>query len=72
MPDGFAHGFCVTSELADVIYKVSTYYDPAAESGFRFDDPAVGIDWPAGIELEVSARDRDAPTLAALGPGTAT
>jgi len=72
VPDGFAHGFCVTSELADVIYKVSTYYDPAAESGFRFDDPAVGIDWPAGIELEVSARDRDAPALAALRLDSAT
>ena len=67
VPDGFAHGFCVTSELADVVYKVSTYYDPAAESGFRFDDPEVGIEWPAGIEFEVSARDREAPLLSELG-----
>jgi dTDP-4-dehydrorhamnose 3,5-epimerase len=67
VPDGFAHGFCVTSELADVVYKVSTYYDPAAESGFRFDDPEVGIDWPAGIELQVSDRDRGAPLLSELG-----
>ncbi len=66
VPDGFAHGFCVTSELADVIYKVSTYYDPAAESGFRFDDPAVGIEWPQGIELAVSDRDRTAPLLSEL------
>jgi dTDP-4-dehydrorhamnose 3,5-epimerase len=65
-PDGFAHGFCVTSESADVVYKVSTYYDPATEGGFRFDDPDVGIEWP-GIELTPSQRDRTAPTLAELG-----
>ena len=67
VPDGFAHGFCVTSEVADVIYKVSSYYDPAAESGFRFDDPEVGIEWPADIELLVSERDRNAPLLSELG-----
>ena len=67
VPDGFAHGFCVTSELADVVYKVSTYYDPELESGFRFDDPEVGIEWPGGIELSVSDRDRAAPLLSELG-----
>src|SRR3954451_17294324 len=65
-PDGFAHGFCVTSDEADVVYKVSTYYDPAAESGFRYDDPAVGIEWPA-IDLTPSKRDAEAPTLLELG-----
>jgi len=69
VPDGFAHGFCVTSEVADVVYKVSTYYDPAVESGFRFDDPEVGVEWPAGIEFEVSARDREAPLLSELRLG---
>jgi dTDP-4-dehydrorhamnose 3,5-epimerase len=69
VPDGFAHGFCVTSDLADVVYKVSTYYDPAVESGFRFDDPEVGIQWPADIEFEVSARDREAPLLSELSLG---
>ena len=67
VPDGFGHGFCVTSEVADVTYKVSTYYDPAAESGFRFDDPEVGIEWPSGLELLVSERDRGAPLLSELG-----
>jgi dTDP-4-dehydrorhamnose 3,5-epimerase len=66
VPDGFAHGFCVLSELADVVYKVSTYYDPAGESGFRFDDPEVGIDWPADLELQASGRDRQAPLLREL------
>jgi dTDP-4-dehydrorhamnose 3,5-epimerase len=68
-PNGFAHGFCVTSEIADVAYKVSTYYDPAAEAGFRHDDPEVGIAWPLAADaLVTSARDRSAPTLAELAP----
>jgi dTDP-4-dehydrorhamnose 3,5-epimerase len=65
VPDGFAHGFAVTSELADVVYKVSTYYDPDAESGFRYDDPEVGIEWPA-IELTPSKRDSSAPRLSEI------
>jgi dTDP-4-dehydrorhamnose 3,5-epimerase len=65
-PDGFAHGFCVLSEIADVVYKTSDYYDPEAEGGFAYDDPAVGIEWPEGLELRVSARDASAPLLADL------
>jgi dTDP-4-dehydrorhamnose 3,5-epimerase len=69
VPDGFAHGFCVLSELADVTYKVSSYYDPNRESGFMFNDPAVGIEWPTDIgDLVVSQRDREAPTLAEREP----
>jgi dTDP-4-dehydrorhamnose 3,5-epimerase len=69
VPDGFAHGFCVLSDVADVTYKVSSYYDPATEGGFRFDDPAVGIAWPlAPDQLIASARDTGAPTLAEIGP----
>jgi len=65
VPDGFAHGFVVTSDVADVTYKVSSYYDPASEGGFRFDDPMVGIEWPIAPEqLIASARDRAAPALA--------
>jgi dTDP-4-dehydrorhamnose 3,5-epimerase len=63
-PDGFAHGFCVVSDLADVIYGCTTYWDPAAEGGFRFDDPQLEIPWPAGLRLTPSARDASAPTLA--------
>jgi dTDP-4-dehydrorhamnose 3,5-epimerase len=66
VPVGFAHGFCVLSETADVIYKCSTYYDPAAESGFRLDDPQVGIKWPEGIDFQTSERDRSAPLLSEL------
>jgi dTDP-4-dehydrorhamnose 3,5-epimerase len=63
-PDGFAHGFCVVSAVADVVYMTSAYYDPKRESGFAYNDPAVGIEWPAGTELTASARDSSAPTLA--------
>ena len=65
VPDGFAHGFAVTTELADVTYKVSTYYDPSSEAGFRFDDPEVGIEWP-DIDLTPSQRDKDAPLLSEI------
>jgi dTDP-4-dehydrorhamnose 3,5-epimerase len=68
IPNGFAHGFCVTSEIADVTYKVSTYYDPSAEAGIRYDDPDIGIEWP-DIELRVSDRDAAAPRLAEVADG---
>jgi dTDP-4-dehydrorhamnose 3,5-epimerase len=62
-PDGFAHGFCVLSGVADVIYGCSSYYDANTEGGFAFDDPDVAIVWPAGLELTASERDRSAPLL---------
>ena len=62
VPIGFGHGFCVTSEVADVVYKLSTYYDPALERGFAYDDPEVGIEWPE-LELVASERDTGAPPL---------
>jgi dTDP-4-dehydrorhamnose 3,5-epimerase len=65
VPVGFAHGFCVTSEVADVTYKCSSYYDPALERGIAFDDPDVGIEWP-DLDLTVSERDRTAPRLAEI------
>lgn len=64
VPIGFAHGFIVTSEVADVAYKCSNYYDPATEAGIAYDDPEVGIEWPAGVEPIVSERDANAPRLA--------
>ena len=64
IPIGFGHGFCVLSETADFVYKCTNYYDAATESGIRFDDPDVGIEWPTDVELLYSQRDRDAPRLA--------
>jgi dTDP-4-dehydrorhamnose 3,5-epimerase len=66
IPVGFGHGFCVTSEIADVAYKCSSYYDPATESGIRYDDPAIAIDWPHEVEPIVSERDATAPRLAEI------
>lgn len=68
VPVGFAHGFCVISDVADVAYKCSSYYDAATESGFAYDDPDVGIAWP-DVERIVSARDTDAPRLAEIAAG---
>jgi dTDP-4-dehydrorhamnose 3,5-epimerase len=65
-PDGFAHGFCVLSDAADVVYGCSTYYDPHTEGGFAYDDPEVAIAWPTGLELIASERDRGAPRLREL------
>jgi dTDP-4-dehydrorhamnose 3,5-epimerase len=62
-PDGFAHGFCVLSDVADVVYKTSSYYVAELEGGFAYDDPEVGIGWPEGLELTPSARDAAAPAL---------
>ncbi len=64
IPIGFGHGFCVVSDEADVAYKVTSYYDAQTEAGIRFDDPDVGIEWPAGVELLFSERDATAPRLA--------
>jgi dTDP-4-dehydrorhamnose 3,5-epimerase len=66
VPDGFAHGFCVLSEVADVVYLCSDYYNSGAEGGFAYDDPDVAIGWPDGLELVASERDRTAPRLADL------
>jgi dTDP-4-dehydrorhamnose 3,5-epimerase len=66
-PPGFAHGFCVVSEIADVVYKLDAYYDPATEREISFADPALGITWPVPeAELQVSDRDRQAPLLAEI------
>ncbi|MEQ8833888.1 MAG: dTDP-4-dehydrorhamnose 3,5-epimerase [Miltoncostaeaceae bacterium] len=66
VPLGFAHGYYVLSETADVVYKCSAYYDGSKERGIRYDDPAVGIEWPEGDRI-VSERDAAAPLLADLG-----
>jgi len=63
IPVGFGHGFLVLSDLADFVYKCTSYYDPATEAGIRFDDPDVGIAWPSDVELLYSERDATAPLL---------
>jgi dTDP-4-dehydrorhamnose 3,5-epimerase len=67
VPVGFAHGFCVLSEVADVIYKQTAYYDASLERGIAWDDPEVAIRWPLPVgELLVSERDCRAPRLSEI------
>jgi dTDP-4-dehydrorhamnose 3,5-epimerase len=66
-PVGFAHGFCVLSEIADVFYKQDRYYADATERGIKYDDPEVGIEWPLPVaELHPSERDKNAPLLSEI------
>ena len=58
IPPGFAHGFLVLSESADFIYKATDYYAPEHERCLIWNDPAVGINWPANEEPILSAKDR--------------
>jgi dTDP-4-dehydrorhamnose 3,5-epimerase len=62
IPIGFAHGFCVLSDTAHVVYKVSSVYDPLEEKGFRFDDPSIAIHWPIANPI-LSPRDLRAPSF---------
>ncbi len=64
IPQGFAHGFLVLSDSADVLYKTTDYYSPADERSIRYDDPGIGIEWPQGREIVLSSRDADAGSLA--------
>ena len=65
IPGWCAHGFCVLSEHADVVYHTSAEYSPEHESGVIWNDPALGIRWPVADPL-VSDRDRQWPTLAGV------
>lgn len=62
IPDGFAHGFCVTSPIAHLIYKVSEYYDPKEEKQFSSLDAEIAIKWPLSNTI-LSSRDCNAPSF---------
>ncbi|MEO7067009.1 MAG: dTDP-4-dehydrorhamnose 3,5-epimerase [Rhodanobacter sp.] len=67
IPEGFAHGFCVVSEFATFIYQCTALYDPRAESGIRWNDAALGIDWPISTPL-LSDKDAKTPLLKDVAP----
>ncbi|MFT4199001.1 MAG: dTDP-4-dehydrorhamnose 3,5-epimerase [Pseudoxanthomonas sp.] len=67
IPEGFAHGFAVLSERALFSYLCTAPYDKAADAAVRWDDPAIGIDWPVA-EPQLSPKDAAAPLLAEVAP----
>lgn len=67
VPPGFAHGFCVVSETAHVIYKCTELYDPKSEVGVRYDDPDLNIPWPVEAPL-LSEKDKQASRLCEIEP----
>lgn len=66
IPEGFAHGFCVLSDVADVIYKCTALYDAADDRGIAWDDPEIGITWPIESPI-VSPKDSAHPRLSTAG-----
>ncbi len=64
VPAGFAHGFLVTSESADFLYKTTDYYAPEHERCIAWNDPAIGIDWPLDGAPQLSAKDQQGVPLA--------
>jgi len=69
VPKGFAHGYCTLEPDTEVLYKVSDYYAPESDRGVRWDDPALGIDWPVnGSEAILSSKDALLPALSQLPP----
>ncbi|HJV83647.1 MAG TPA: dTDP-4-dehydrorhamnose 3,5-epimerase [Noviherbaspirillum sp.] len=64
VPPGFAHGFIVTSDSAEFLYKTTDYWAPGYERCIAWNDPAIGIDWPPGIEPVLSEKDRNGRLLA--------
>jgi dTDP-4-dehydrorhamnose 3,5-epimerase len=62
VPPGYAHGFCVVSEVAQVEYKCTDFYDPADEGGVMWNDPVLGIAWPTAAPI-LSRRDENHPPL---------
>ena len=69
IPPGFAHGFMVLSETAEVYYKCTDFYRPDDEYGILWDDPGIGITWPYCGEILLSDKDRALPLLATADPG---
>ncbi len=70
VPPGFAHGFCVLSDVADFQYKCTDYYCPDCEGGIAWNDPDINIDWPITTPPSLSAKDQDYLPLAEIPVAT--
>ncbi len=68
IPEGFAHGFCVVSDEANVLYEASAEYAPECEGGIAWNDPEIGIHWPVETPI-LSNKDAGFPPLSAARPG---
>jgi dTDP-4-dehydrorhamnose 3,5-epimerase len=69
VPKGFAHGFCTLEPDTEVLYKVTDYYAPETDRGLKWDDPALGIEWPVtASEAILSPKDATLPRLFSLPP----
>src|SRR6185503_19600657 len=69
VPRGFAHGFCTLRPDTGVLYKVDSFYDAERDFGLRWNDPALGIEWPISeADAKLSAKDRVQPLLSELPP----
>lgn len=66
VPAGFGHAFLVTSEVAEIQYKVDAYWSPEHERSLLWNDPEIGIEWPDVGKVQLSEKDRMAPTLSDL------
>ena len=66
IPPGYAHGFCVLSDVAEMIYKVTPPYCAEDDAGIRWDDPEIKIDWPVSAPI-LSEKDAQAPRLSEIG-----
>lgn len=65
VPEGFAHGFLVLSDAADLLYKATDYFSTEADRGVRWNDPEIGIPWPLSDTPRLSTKDAAAPLLSA-------
>lgn len=68
IPAGFAHGFLVLSQTAEVLYKATDYYAPEAEASLLWSDPEIGIEWPVAVGVEVQLSPKDAAAKRLVDP----
>jgi len=63
IPEGFAHGFLVTSEVAEFVYKTTNYYHPESDRGLKWNDATLKIEWPLDMEPRLSPKDAEQPSF---------